>query len=342
MSPFSRKLVQPERAAVHKLALRSIAKYVPIAPAWFSAESLRSDRELGKHIRAWAEPFADAWIAVKKQHYNILLSSAEGADLDKVGLALGFPRKAGESDDAYATRVANELTVDRVTPTALEAIIQRLNTNASSFVFEPWTYLKFRNDSKPRSGRTRRSDTRYFRGGVVDLVHDRYVEDYYSAVAKSLAAGVRGYFTLQMEGQTNAASDDLSAVWPDTEEQLGFITNSVEVTIDSVGSFTLIDGELLEQRPVALETNQAVEVMIDTTPQILVTAGLIFENLSRNYRLEADMLQSALTGTPVYTVAIQEPFDLLQHTSIQPAPIILNGLAELDDSWTLGGYGVFM
>lgn len=341
MSPFSRKLINPDSAAIRRYVLSSIARYIPIGSAWFSETSLRSDKELGKQIRSWTAVLGDAWVAVKKQQYNVLLSSAEGEDLDQIGLSLGFPRKPGELDDDYAVRIASELTVDRVTPNAVENIIQRLNAEASSVLYEPWKDLKFRG-SRPRSSRAKRSDTRYLRGGVVDLVHDRYVADYYNYTDKSLAAGVKGYYTFQMEGQIDAAEDDTAAVWPDTDEQLGFITNSVEVTIDSVGSFTLIDGELLEQKPIALETNQALEVLIDTTPQILVTAGLIFENLFRNYRLEADMLQSALTGTPVYTVAIQEPFDLLQHTSIQPAPIILNGLAELDDSWTLGGYGVFM
>jgi len=342
MSPFKRNAVVPDNRALKNYVLRSIAQQIPIAPAWFSAESLQADKELGKHIRAWGSALADAATAIFQQKYNVLLSSAQGTNLDAVAEALGFKRKAGETDDAYATRVSNELTVDRVTPSALEAIIARLNPEASSVLFEPWTYLKFRSDGKPRSGRTRRADTRYFRGGVADLVHDRYVEDYYSAVLKSLAAGVKGYFTLQMEGQVDASDDTTSAIWPDTGEQMGFITNSVEVIIDSVGSYTDINGEVLVQKPVGLQTDQSIEVLVTTTPQVLVTAGLIFENLSRNYRLEADMVQSALTGVPVYTVVVEDPFDLLQHTNIQPAPIILNGLAELDDSWTLGGYGVFM
>jgi len=342
MSPFSRNPIRPSNSALRKYVLRAIARQIPIAPAWFSAESLQADKELGKHLRAWSVVLGDAATAVMQQKYNILLSSAEGSNLDTIAQALGFKRKAGETDDAYATRVSSELTVDRVTPSAMEAILTRLDSTASSFLFEPWTYLKFRSDTKPRSGRTRRADTWYFRGGVADLVHDRYVEDYYSAALKSLAAGVKGYFTLQMEGQVEASDDATSAIWPDTNEQLGFITNSVEVTTDSVDSYTEIDGEILVQKPAGLQVDQFIEVLVTTTPQVLVTAGLIFENLSRNYRLEADMLQSALTGTPVYTVVVEDPFDLLQHTNIQPAPIILNGLAELDDSWTLGGYGVFM
>ena len=342
MSPFSRKLIRPEQTAVRRYVLNTIARYIPVAPAWFSADSLKATGELGKHVRAWATALGSAWYETKKQHYNVLLSSAEGAELDEVCQALGFYRKPAESDDDYATRVASELTVDRVTPLALQSIIARLDPEASSLVFEPWRDVKFRGTRKPRSGRSRRPDTRYWRGGVVDLVHDRYVADYYSYAAKSLAAGVRGYYTLLMEGQQDAVSDSLSAVWPDTDEALGFVTNSVEVIIDSFGSYTEIDDKLLEQEPVALETNQSIEIAANTTPQILVTAGLIFENLSRNYRLEADMFQSALTGVPVYTVVVEDPFDLLQHTNIQPAPIILNGLAEIDDSWTLGGYGVFM
>lgn len=342
MSPFSRKLIRPEQAAIRRYVLGSIARYIPIAPAWFSADSVKATGELGKHIRAWAGVIADAWYSTKLQQYNILLSSAEGSELDEVCSALGFLRKPGESDDTYATRVAGELTVDRVTSAALQNIVGRIDAEASSFVFEPWTELKFRGTRKSRSGRSKRADTRYLRGGVVDLVHDRYVADYYEYADKSLAAGVRGYYTIQMEGQTEANDDETAAIWPETGDALGFVTNSVEVIVESVGSYTEIDGKLVVQEPVGLQVDQALEVMIDTTPQILVTAGLIFENLSRNYRLEANMLQSALTGTPVYTVVVEEPFNLLQHTSIQPAPIILNGLAELDDSWTLGGYGVFM
>lgn len=342
MSPFSRKLIRPSAEGLRQYVLTAIAKHIPISPAWFSASSLASDKELGKQIRAWGSVLSDVALAIAQQRYNVLLSSAEGENLDVVAQALGFKRKAGESDDSYAARVASELTVDRVTPVAVEAIIQRLDTEANSLVFEPWRDLKFRGTRSPRSGRPRRSDTRYWRGGVVDLIHDRYVAEYYNYVTKSLAAGVRGYYTLLMEGQQDAANDPLSATWPDTSEPLGFVTNSVEVVIDSVGSYTELEGKVLEQEPVALETNQSIEVAVDTTPQILVTAGLIFENLSRNYRLEADMFQSALTGVPVYTVAVEDPLNLFQHTNIQPAPIILNGLAELDDSWTLGGYGVFM
>lgn len=337
MPLLSRGRFAPSLDLLVALATRSIAAWIPIAPKWYKASSLSSNSELGKHIRIWGLLGGNLQHAIESQRHNILLTTITGSRLDEMGQTLGFARQGEEDDDTYAQRVASELVADRVTPNALLKIVPLLTeSQVSSELYEPWTNLLFWGDATPRSGSGRLIDTRYWRGGVLDLITNVYVPGLSEFVNRYRAAGVSRKLTLSMEGQVTVNNDALAVVFADDTQD--FVTNSIDVWIESDAlRFDVFRDEtgITSLGPLGIEDARTVEVYTENLVYLGNASGIRFENLSRNYALMADMLASANEGMPVYTVTTG-PFDLTAPTDVQPGTLILDD-TEIMDSGAFGG-----
>lgn len=315
MSPFRRQTVQPSLVLTRQLALRQLASWIPTGFRWFSPTSLRADAELGRHLRAWADALGDVRQAAEMQRFNVFLGTASGAGLDQLGRALGFPRRPGESDDAYANRMAQELTAARVTPSALEAFVPALTGGTvNARIYEPWRDVWLFGDKTGMSGFGRFANHNYYHGGVFELQTDAVVENLDDYVSRMKAAGTLAWQALLMENNVPYTDDPLAARLEFGGERQGFVTNSVDVSVESVGMGT--DFEV-----VVIELPMDIEWVANSTHRLSWSCGLTHENAPRNYALVADMLASAMSGTPVYRVS-DTPMNPVEPTDVQASPIV--------------------
>lgn len=313
MPILNRQRIAPDLGLLTRLMTRRVASMIPTGFRWFGERALDGDAELGKHVRSWGEVLGQFKHANQKQRYNVFFSTAVGEGLSELGRALGFPREVTENDDAYVQRIASELLVERVTPSAVVKAVPFLTTDdVNSEIHEPWRDLLFRGEKSTRSGRRRRPDERFYRGAVFEVVVDEPVPGLSRFLTKSRAVGTQSYLRLNMETQTEVNIDPLAAIFEPTGERMLFVSNSVEVQHESVGTRT-------EQEPFVLELPMTTELTGVYSPLLSVADGLVFENLSRNYALSVDMLASSQSGTPTHVV-VSGGWDPWAPTSIQAFP----------------------
>lgn len=248
--------------------------------------------------------------------YRFLLGIVSGVDLDDLGRYLQMPRKQDELDDPYADRIQKRILQKQITPSAFKQLVSELTDGAvSSELIEPWSKVKLRGDTYPRSGQGRRPDDSYFRGATFDVVTGDYVAPLETAINERKLYGSKGYQTLRQEAQYSINDDPKAATVPVVGRSHVVTASMRRVVLDAVCSAdadtSVAAFELKLYHDSFVDWDQVLTAVIPHDP----------DNLSRNYALSVDMLNSAATGSPVYTV-VSGPLTPVTPTDIQPGVLI--------------------
>lgn len=126
------------------------------------------------------------------------LSLAVGLDLDNFGSQFGVPRRAGESDDNYRTRLQAVFSPRKVTEPNIQLVLNQIaDTDVTPFTFTPWRYV-FRYDDVDCSydiGDWYYWSPDYWRSGVLVIKSD-LTDSLYGTVESLVSMGVQVLYDL--------------------------------------------------------------------------------------------------------------------------------------------------
>lgn len=330
MLTFKRLSIKPSYDFIYNLSVKTMAWWIPTSYRWFSPTASNGDQELGKLIRAWARTGAELRAAIETQRWEVFVQTADADYLNKFGALIDVTRKAGESDDDYAARIVAELNAGRVTKKALEQLVLNLSENqVSGNIFLPsdkvilWGDLWW-NKYWPSPD--------YWRGATFELqTNDTAPEDLEAVVKKSKAAGVKDWYARIIDVNLDQNDDPNAAIVNGVRQS--FVTDSVDITIESVGCGT-------DVIPVVHTLPTELSIVGPDMGNVLTWGmGLTFENIPTNYALATDMLLSAQTGVAQHYVKVTTPFDVNAVTDLQAAPYVQFTGVRLNDGTVFNSGG---
>lgn len=372
-SNFKRLTVIPNSKLIRNLTLRTLASWIPVNFRWFSIDSFSEEKELGKLLRAEANVIGELKTATHVQYYGMFLPTAHGSNLDTVANNFGFTREyiidingkeptdtnyipTLETDETFAIRVATLLVQNKVTPQAMLDIVSFVSKGSvNGNLYEPSSDLMFFGDNpegplaNQLSGKTKLGDENYYHGAVFELQTDGWIKNISSYLNKAKAAGVKYWLALVMESRTADSSvgwfgaelsnDPLALIFPGADFRMNFITDSFEISHESVDSEKSDPYGYYDV--VATEIHQSTEVSIFSGSILTWATGLIFSNVPGNYTLTTDMLASSNTGVPSYYTQIL-PFDPWVPSNIQASVDLHTSSKYFDPDLTLDTPGLII
>lgn len=189
------------------LTLAKLKKHFPVLPGWFSESALSAEGQLYQILDAAANENTTLQEAIVEARKGLFLETARGEYLAKWGSELAVPQFDAEPEEDWAARIQNEILRERVTYAGIVESIEEA-TGLSTTLLAPWTQQKRRSDRTPglttqkdhdygRSTSRRRS-SRYFKGGVIDIVTIGYSSLTAAAALASVGAGIDIWYTAKL------------------------------------------------------------------------------------------------------------------------------------------------
>lgn len=322
--PTSRRVVRPDEQFIKDLTARRIASMLPTGFRWFAESAFERNKELGTHIRAFANIVGKLRYQAESLRYDIFTATD---DIDKIGNALKIPRLPGEDTEAYAQRINSKLVAELVTGPAIEKAVAALTDEDVGVVaVDVGDTVLIWGERTRRSSRWKWTNSMYNRGAVLEVKTNLYVPGLESFLNEAKAGGVKAYSALHMEANSPYNDDPLAAIWPDSGLPMSFVSSSFDVVIQSFGTSTDFD-------PVCFDLASTLDVSVFGGSALTWCSLATFDNLAKNYVLETDMIASAALGVPVHRAVVYDEIAPWGPSSMQPG-------IEFQYETTLGDTGV--
>lgn len=189
------------------LTLAKLTKHFPVLPGWFAPEALEAEGELYKLLDTAADEAAELQEEISKAKAGLHLETARGEYLAKWSREADVPQLPDETEPEWAARIQREILRERVTASGIIESIEEATGLEVSLEF-PWR-KQFRygertptnasqKDAEYGYSGSRRWTSRYYKGGVLDIVTIGWSPYTRPAAVLSVGASVAVFYTARL------------------------------------------------------------------------------------------------------------------------------------------------
>lgn len=203
-----RNPVTPSLSLLETLRHNQLQQMMPTGFRWFGEESLK-EQELNQLLVGWSKVLAPWEREIETLKHNLTLVNGTFGFLDVLGEGYGIPRQLLEPDDTYASRIQQELLVERVTRPAILAGLLLMVPYAE--LYEPWRDLAYLSENLVLSGSRPFADADYHNAATFDAIlwaTRGDVPGIADFIERMKAYGVKGWYTIRFPDQFLDFNDD--------------------------------------------------------------------------------------------------------------------------------------
>lgn len=189
------------------LTLAKLTKHFPVLPGWFAPEALEAEGELYTLLDAAADETTELLEEISKAKAGLHLETAGGEYLAKWSREADVPRLADETEPEWAARIQREILRERGTEAGIIESIEEATGLEVSLEF-PWRRQFRYGDRTPTNvsqkdaeygySGNRRWTSKYYKGGVLDIVTIGWSPYTRPAAVLSVGASIAVFYTARL------------------------------------------------------------------------------------------------------------------------------------------------